>query len=110
MSENSKEFSVICDGMRVRIAMAAVLMAVAVLRLGAQEQLPRISLSDSRLKIVRVVQAEPVAGAYANSVTADIVIGVGRHSRIRGGAGGSEGATCVGSCCLEAVSVCASGD
>jgi hypothetical protein len=76
MCESPKEFSVIKNGMRVRIAVVAVLMAVAALRLGAQEQLPRISLTDARLKIVRVVQAERVAGVYANSVTADVVIGV----------------------------------
>jgi hypothetical protein len=76
MSERSKVFSVICNGMRVRVAMPAVLLAVAALGLAAQEQLPRISLTDAQLKVVRVVEAEPVAGVYANTVTADIVIGV----------------------------------
>ncbi len=62
--------------MRVRIVMAAVLIAVSVLCLGAQGQLSRIPQFDSRLKLLRVVAAEPVAGVYANGVTAGIVIGV----------------------------------
>jgi tetratricopeptide (TPR) repeat protein len=65
---------VICNRIWVRLGVTAVLVAVSTLRINAQQQLPRITLTDGRLKVVRVVQAEPVAGVYANTVTADVVI------------------------------------
>jgi tetratricopeptide (TPR) repeat protein len=62
--------------MKLRIALAILIMTAAACRATAQEQLPRLTQLDDRLKPIRFVQAEPVSGVYANSVTADIVIGV----------------------------------
>jgi hypothetical protein len=59
----------------VRVAVAAILVASAI-RVVAQEPLPRIPFPDARLKIIRIVQAEPVAGVYANTVTADVIVGL----------------------------------
>jgi len=54
----------------------AVILVVSAIRVAAQEPLPRIPFPDARLKIIRIVQAEPVAGVYANTVTADVIVGL----------------------------------
>lgn len=61
--------------MMARIVLVVVLVAAAAAVPSLQEELPRIPLTDARLKIVRVVPAQRVPGVYANSVTADVVIG-----------------------------------
>jgi hypothetical protein len=58
----------------VRVFAAAILMASAIRVVG--QELPRIPFPDARLKIIRIVQAEPVAGVYANTVTADVIVGL----------------------------------
>lgn len=60
----------------VRIAVTVVLAAIVTVIPRAQGQPPRIAPTDPRLKIVHAVEAVPVAGAYANSVKADVVIAV----------------------------------
>ena len=63
-------------GIRVAVASSVVCVCTLGFALAAQEQLLRVSAPDPRLRIVRVVAAEPVAGAYANGVTADVVVGL----------------------------------
>jgi hypothetical protein len=58
--------------MRVYMAAAVVLLMSTVL--GAQP-LPRVAFPDSRLQLLHRAGAEPVAGVYANSVSADVVVG-----------------------------------
>jgi hypothetical protein len=68
---------VISNRQSVCLVVATLLLAIPIGAIHpAQEQLPRVSLTDPRLKVLRVVQAQPVAGVYANTVTADVVIGV----------------------------------
>jgi hypothetical protein len=60
------------------------MLLAALVRVGAQEPLPRVALIGSGVQIIRGVPAEPVAGVYANSVKADLVIGVdGRVESVR---------------------------
>lgn len=60
---------------RMRVRTTAALILVTTMVLGAQ-QLPRLAFSDSRLKLLHRVDAEAVSGVYANSVSADVIIGL----------------------------------
>lgn len=68
----------------ITVAAAAMLTAALVLPAGAQEPPLRIEMFGPHFKLVRAAPAEPVSGVYANSVAADIVIGLdGRVESVR---------------------------
>lgn len=62
--------------MKLRSALVMLIIAAAACRNVAQEQLPRLTQFDERLKQIVHVQPEPVSGVYANYVDADVMIDV----------------------------------